>query len=1026
MVTSDAIAFVVFRRSSAMLLALLVASASAQNHSPATPDITEPRVGRIVNPSDVHMETGPFSDPDAGDQHRCTDWEIWQAAPLVRVWITACIGGVERVHTHLGDGVFEGPLVGRRGLDANTDYLLRVRHRDDSNDAATEWSAWAERSFTTGAASTLFPLELDDILATPIPTLRTPVGAPVVLPAGATAGSIRVEVYDAAEATFGLVLEVRGSAAGNTLNNPPALGEHGNVRVSIQAGSAALNMPDADLSFVTDDGVTRTVYIAAQSLAAGTTVYYWVADNGGTYSATAAQTAPDFSSLVRGPAVPWSAASDVKVEIVATGFQLPVSIAFVPAPGPLPSDPLYYVGELYGSIKVVSRDGTVSDYATGLLNYNPTGNFPGSGEQGLGCVVVDPTNGDVYATLLRSDNPADDNAAHHPRVVRFSSTDGGRTAASQTLVIDMAPEAQGQSHQISNITFGPDSQLYVHVGDGFDASAARNLTQFRGKILRMTRGGQPVSTNPYYNAADGITARDYIYASGVRNPFGGAWRAADQSHFFVENGPSVDRFARLVAGRDYGYDGSDQSMSNFALYNWNPSTAPVNITFIQATTFAGSGFPVEYYGRAYVTQSGGTFAGGPGSPTSKSITEWVINGSGQLVSGPRAIAFYNGGGQSSVAAIAAGPDGLYFSDLYKEDSPNNPIAPGANILRIRYSPPPPPPDCDGDGIPDSVELANGSALDCDGNGIPDDCEIAGGAGSDCNGNGLLDECEATTQLVYDFNNGQATPFVLNGDATVSGGAIRLTNAIAGRIGSANRPPLSASPMTEFRVRFDFRIGNGSGADGMSFSAFDAARYNVNAIFSEEGPGSQSHTPAGPGSITVQFDTYDNGGEGENSIELQYDGERVATYAPTFDMEDFAYHHADVLFRDNRVTVRVTNAAGVWETAHDNVLIPGYTPFVALYGFGGRAGGLTNEHWVDNVAFTVPSSSDSNGDGVLDVCECPGDVNRDHNVTLTDLAILLSHYGNGGATAAEGDIDLDGDVDLSDLSRLLANFGVICP
>ncbi len=71
-------------------------------------------------------------------------------------------------------------------------------------------------------------------------------------------------------------------------------------------------------------------------------------------------------------------------------FSLPVNIAFVLEPGPNPDDPLFYVTELYGTIKVVANDGTVSDYATGLLNFNPTGNFPGSGEQGLTGIVVEP------------------------------------------------------------------------------------------------------------------------------------------------------------------------------------------------------------------------------------------------------------------------------------------------------------------------------------------------------------------------------------------------------------------------------------------------------------------------------------------------------------------------------------------------------------------------------------------------------------------------------------------------------------
>ena len=90
----------------------------------------------------------------------------------------------------------------------------------------------------------------------------------------------------------------------------------------------------------------------------------------------------------------------------------------------------------------------------------------------------------------------------------------------------------------------------------------------------MNLDGTPPTDNPFYNASNGITATDYVYAYGLRNPFGGAWRASDSKHYTVENGPSVDRMSQLVAGRNYLYDGSDASMTNFAIYNWSPATAP--------------------------------------------------------------------------------------------------------------------------------------------------------------------------------------------------------------------------------------------------------------------------------------------------------------------------------------------------------------------------------------------------------------------------------------------------------------------
>jgi len=656
------------------LLTLLAHCAYAT--PPAAPVITEPAVdGQIVNPADVHMETGPFSDPDPGDDHFCSDWEIWTISPAERVWVTACIGGVERVHSHLGDGVFENSHAGRSELFHDTQYRMRTRHRDDS--PGMEWSAWSERLFITGPATEVFPLELDDILDAPTPQWSDVTGAGVILAADPNAPSMRVE-----SAIGEWLLVFRGQdGVTNEIINPPALAAHVAVRVVVRAGSsgAALLLPETELTFFTHDGQPVTIYLPNLNLPPVQAAYFWVAADGSTYVGHPSQLEPDFSTLARGAPVPWTVKqTGYKVEVAATGFQLPVNIAFVPNPGPLPDDPYYYVSELYGQIKVVSRDGTVSDYATGLLNFDPTGAFPGSGEQGLTGIVVDPATGDVYACMLY-----DDDGPHYPKVDRFTSLDGGRTAATQTTILDMVGETQGQSHQVSNLSIGPDGKLYVHMGDGFDASTAQNLDVFRGKILRLNLDGSAPTDNPFYDAGNGINARDYVYAYGFRNPFGGAWRDADGMHYEVENGPSTDRFARVVAGRNYLWDGSNGSMFNFAIYNWDPAHAPVNLTFIQPSVFGGSGFPAGKLDHAFVTESGPTWGTGP-QANGKRITEFVLDASGDLVAGPIDLVEYNGTGKATAAAIAAGPDGLYFSDLYKDRDFVSPIDRGANVLRIRF------------------------------------------------------------------------------------------------------------------------------------------------------------------------------------------------------------------------------------------------------------------------------------------------------------------------------------------------------
>ena len=370
-------------------------------------------------------------------------------------------------------------------------------------------------------------------------------------------------------------------------------------------------------------------------------------------------------------------------------WRLPVNIAFIPNPGPNPSDPFFYVTELYGTIRVVSRDLTVRTYAANLLNYDPSGPISGPGENGLTGIVVDPSNGDVYAAMLY-DDPADNDTRTVPKITRFRSADGGRTASGATDIKVMRREFQGQSHQVSNLSFGPDGKLYVHNGDGISTPyTALQLDSYRGKILRMNKDGSAPSDNPLYNAADGINARDFIYAYGFRNPFGGAWRASDGQHYQVENGPHVDRLSKVRRGVNYGWNGRVETMRVNAIYNWEPAHAPVNIAFVQRQTFNGSGFPSGKQDHAFVTVSGPTYATGPQS-RGKGIQEFVFGNSqpnGNLTQAPRYLAHYTGNGKATAVGLAAGPDGLYFSDLYENDPVNgrfNPLAAGANILRIRY------------------------------------------------------------------------------------------------------------------------------------------------------------------------------------------------------------------------------------------------------------------------------------------------------------------------------------------------------
>jgi hypothetical protein len=67
-----------------------------------------------------------------------------------------------------------------------------------------------------------------------------------------------------------------------------------------------------------------------------------------------------------------------------------------------------------------------------------------------------------------------------------------------------------------------------------------------------------------------------------------------------------------------------------------------------------------------------------------------------------------------------------------------------------------------------------------------------------------------------------------------------------------------------------------------------------------------------------------------------------------------------------------------------------------------------------------------GTSAFVIMPCFGDLDGDSRIGLSDLAHLLSNYGEtSGMSYYDGDLDGDGDVDLADLAALLAVYGTTC-
>lgn len=357
------------------------------------------------------------------------------------------------------------------------------------------------------------------------------------------------------------------------------------------------------------------------------------------------------------PTDSWWVFPGFRLELVATGLHKPTNIAPVRNPGRNDDDPILYVGLLYGEIKVITRDCRVRTYADGLLNYEPDYVLPGSGESGVTGIQVEPSSGDVFASMIYQDG-----GAFKGKVVRMK---GRLRAESSETVVEDLPSVRA-AHQVQAITFGYDGKMYLNTGDGLTTpETAQDDKDPRGKVLRLNLDGSIPSDNP----VDGSP----VYAKGFRNPFGAAWRKSDRSLYISDNGPRTDdRIARVVPGGNYGWS---PDMRRNSLFWWHFTQAPAALDFMQ-----DGQFPDEFSDELFVAMAGPARYRSP-AMKGKSVVKMHLNEEGNGITSYDDFLVYIGRGLGMPVGLAFGPDGLYFTDLHGEGDVYG-QRPGGSVFRV--------------------------------------------------------------------------------------------------------------------------------------------------------------------------------------------------------------------------------------------------------------------------------------------------------------------------------------------------------
>jgi hypothetical protein len=376
----------------------------------------------------------------------------------------------------------------------------------------------------------------------------------------------------------------------------------------------------------------------------------------------------------------WGIPPGYFLEVDTSGYRLPVAIAPVSNPGSRPDAPLYYVAELGGRILVVRNDRKVEVFADHFFELNLAAEMPDlSGVLGLTGLCLDAGTGYVFASYVY-----DGEGGRYNGITRFSTKPGEFSLTPGEVVNIRKPLMLGESnftrlpygHQIGQCQV-IDGNLYVGIGDGEITYRAKSPTSLFGKVIRMQFDGSPVAASQFDpSAGKEPTVEDYIFASGLRNPFGQTM--VGKNIVVADNGPGIDRVLTVRAGKDYLYDGSDSSIATNSMVVFTPAKGIANIAFYEQGSALGID---DLNNTVLVVLSGVPEAYVEDEPSE--ISAFGVEADIALVtSRPRSLVKYMGKQMQVMSSLAIGSDGIYFAPVYGE----NGVPGDSNVYRLSWAP----------------------------------------------------------------------------------------------------------------------------------------------------------------------------------------------------------------------------------------------------------------------------------------------------------------------------------------------------
>lgn len=288
---------------------------------------------------------------------------------------------------------------------------------------------------------------------------------------------------------------------------------------------------------------------------------------------------PAFAGQTRVAGVKTSMPYDSRV--LTAGLKRPWGIASLP-------DGRFIITEKAGNMRIANGSGELSAPIAGVPAVNA------AGQGGLLGITADPQFGSnrmLYWSF--SENTADGNLT---AVAKGRLSEDEKSLENVTVIYRATPAYRGNLHYGSRVLVDGQGNLLVSTGERSDLQTrqqAQDLNSGLGKIVRITKDGQPAAGNPFLNRAG---ARPEIYSYGHRNVQGLAIHPQTGDLWDNEFGPrGGDEINLVKPGLNYGwptisygleYSGEKvgagltrQNGMEQPVYYWDPVLSPSGMTF---------------------------------------------------------------------------------------------------------------------------------------------------------------------------------------------------------------------------------------------------------------------------------------------------------------------------------------------------------------------------------------------------------------------------------------------------------------